>query len=1025
LTDPTITDLYLAWRQAKTALFYERATVGLFDLGRFEDDLEVRLPRLQDKMAGGRWFDGLDIGDVWVVPKRIEEPKKEPDVICVGTSPGGRRQTLDVQTRLTPSAEYAIAEVLYLWRFGPTLDGILSKNSVGYRLEIRRGQIDRGRNNIFEFWPKRYQEFRSVPLDDALIVLRERQRAVTIVSADVAAFYPSVSPAFLLNPAFLNELERAGMDDLVEYRRATTSLIQAIERFQGRAGECLGIPISTGIPIGGLTSRLIANLVLKPLDEYIERRPGLVAYRRYVDDVVIVAENVTNASKRATLAQLLPIVDDANEDTFTIDTTLMNRSGCDLQLQNQKIRVYHLVDEPGAEFLSAVKADFDRLVSRSEAFIDSATLRGDGVSHLIRATEERASPLRVLRNADRTRLERFALSISLKTLDLASTLLSRGEAGRVSRRVMSRVLTVLRSDDNWVEHLDTSRRLLRLAIASDDLESIQDLLRYFQMTTGTSEILQERVETVRYRGVVLETSAARALSSLVVYLLRRQVEAAASGLPPDASIEGIMRWLVGPQMGQWGLENADDLVERARLLGRADLRARDREDDQFSEAWSVKEEGTPAPAWMEGVLPDLRERFESVRVFRDACRHRHDQAWDIPLARLCLATRPPRYFDVSRRLLSDVEMGERGIPSDIFERVIRTVNALRGTQYTDPMGTVETGDRFTIYIPWHAADDDDKPRWTGSTPPLLVLGNLVTQDSAWKVMMRSEPNDHGEGSEMTATRLIGLETVISRAKAVSRAPGLSGRARRPTLLVLPELSVPRRWFRRLAHHIVRNLGLGAVMGLEYLHHRSKPYVLNQAYAVIPGPFQAVLTWPWTKRMPADEEGKQLAKYGLGFMPIPVRHGRVVIKTDWGRFTTLICSELIETRRVADLFARAELVLCPAWNTDTASYDHLVQSVGFQLHAIVAIANNGHYSDCRAWAPYQERWKRDLCRLIERDVNDIVHVKLPLRSLIAFHKGASSEKADTSPEDCIKAGCEPKKPEWKPLPPGWPSPRRRR
>ncbi len=52
---------------------------------------------------------------------------------------------------------------------------------------------------------------------------------------------------------------------------------------------------------------------------------------------------------------------------------------------------------------------------------------------------------------------------------------------------------------------------------------------------------------------------------------------------------------------------------------------------------------------------------------------------------------------------------------------------------------------------------------------------------------------------------------------------------------------------------------------------------------------------------------------------------------------LICSELFEARRVADLLGRANVVLSPAWNTDTASYDLLIQSVGFELRSIIAIA----------------------------------------------------------------------------------------
>lgn len=104
-------------------------------------------------------------------------------------------------------------------------------------------------------------------------------------------------------------------------------------------------------------------------------------------------------------------------------------------------------------------------------------------------------------------------------------------------------------------------------------------------------------------------------------------------------------------------------------------------------------------------------------------------------------------------------------------------------------------------------------------------------------------------------------------------------------------------------------------------------------------------------------------------------------------------------------------LAPSWNPDTASYDHIIQTVGLQLHAIVAIANNGHYSDCRAWALRRVRWSRDLCRLIERDVDAVVTVELPLRSLREFRAthGAPAGQA-----------MEPRNEElgWRPLPPDW-------
>jgi len=146
---------------------------------------------------------------------------------------------------------------------------------------------------------------------------------------------------------------------------------------------------------------------------------------------------------------------------------------------------------------------------------------------------------------------------------------------------------------------------------------------------------------------------------------------------------------------------------------------------------------------------------------------------------------------------------------------------------------------------------------------------------------------------------------------------------------------------------------------------------------------------------------------------------------------LICSELIEARRVADLLGRAQMVLCPAWNPDTSSYDHLIQSVGFQLHNVIAIANNGHYSDCRAWAPRTVRWERDLCRLIERDVNDVVCFDVPLASLLAFQAGdkqavdrfarlrsALAKRDFVGARRALEKLSEEAAGAWRPLPPDW-------
>jgi hypothetical protein len=54
---PTIADLYLAFRQAKIALYFERRGVGLLEIATYEQDLPKNLKTPQSKLAKGKWFD--------------------------------------------------------------------------------------------------------------------------------------------------------------------------------------------------------------------------------------------------------------------------------------------------------------------------------------------------------------------------------------------------------------------------------------------------------------------------------------------------------------------------------------------------------------------------------------------------------------------------------------------------------------------------------------------------------------------------------------------------------------------------------------------------------------------------------------------------------------------------------------------------------------------------------------------------------------------------------------------------------
>jgi len=993
-TNPTIANLYLAFRQAKTALYFERRGVGLLELAKYEQKLPENLRRLGTKVARGKWFDGLKIGETWLVPKRLRATDEEDDgVVRIGAAKQATsKRPVDIQLRLSPHPDFAIVEVLYLWRFGGLLESLLSKTDVlGYRLDLRQQQVVPHRRWFFEYWPKKYHEFRTAPLKVAKSTL-EQDKQTLIISGDLASFYDTVDPSFMLSEEFLAELlnHGASQNDVVDYKLATTSLLGAYKRFLQAVSIRAGIPITVGVPIGALTSRVVANLALAPLDRHIAANSNVLCYRRYVDDLVIVA-SAPNAPQglEATMRSFLPLLPES-DGVLMLDVGALCRNGSEFQLQMAKVRVHHLMGVSGTDFIEAVASDFAKAVSERRAFVDSSTLVGDGVTHLIRAGKAEGSPLRVLRDADRTRLERFALSTSIHSLERVSSLIDHEEARKLVRDSLERVGRVLDAEDNWVADLDVSLRLLKLAISTGDWESAQELLGRMDRVWGTADALRTAATQLYYRDREIKPSKTSPWTSLRNYLHERRLEAISSVLPIGMDAAQIAKKFPGGLRYRTAEVKATMLRRRAEQLAAADLRARDREDDALPTTPKVVLDRD----WLRvdlGTDAELSTRLTTIDEFIQRCSDLGDRAWLMPAARLFLCIRPPSYFDIAHRWLYHVE--DDGFVSDAFERLLAIVNAVRGTKYSNAVGQVIDPSTVSIADFW---DSDPRPDAVSPPDPRIILGNLTVPDSAFLAAATRTTQAPYNTPLRSVARLQGLTSVLDNSTRVARGRGSA-------VLVLPELSLPRSWFRMVSNHVVRFGRFGLIAGLEYLHDKQNAFVSNQVFAVLPGPFASVATWPWTKRLPAREEALQLAKLTppLSFPPQPaISRARTVIKSPWGSLSVLICSELIEARRVADLLGRVDVVLCPAWNPDTSSYDHLIQSVGFQLHSIIAIANNGHYSDCRAWAPRSERWKRDLCRLIERDIDDIVHVDIPLAELVAFHNGS-----------VVKG--------WRPLPPDWP------
>ena len=717
----------------------------------------------------------------------------------------------------------------------------------------------------------------------------------------------------------------------------------------------------------------MANLALSALDRRIASTPGVSCYRRYVDDIVIVAEiekaTPPSTNLRALLSTYMPLL---NTEQLRLDAVSLGRQGTFLELQSRKVKVYDLCGNEGLDFVSAVATDLQRVSSESRQLWDPEIVSHSRLAIRARATEG-ASARRVLREADLKKIANYELSATLASLRTCVSNIDEGDARRISSNALKPIVAMLEDPLRWTARAELFQEALQIALLAADWETVVHLVALTDKSWGTTEALRSSVRALRWRGI--ECNRDKAMNLLRDYLHRKRVESFIAAVPLAVSL--VPQDLHVRYRDK--LVSVLRLVEAGRAFLEADLRTLDREDE-----WLRGHEARGAHHQeLEKHLnySSLSERLEILANFLVWCAAKGDVAWGESAIAVFASTRPPTYYDIASRFFSKPPS-----PLDVavFGDVRSVVNACRGTQYRDDVGAVIASDDVldSVYL------SVDTP---ASTSTRVIVANLNLSDNYWGASLTATP-------DLSFARFEAMAVVLAHAERATWAPSRSGLS--PSVLVFPELSVPRRWVRLLARHTLRTRRYSLVAGLEYSLTRAG--VRNEAIGLFLGPFYSVSAFTWVKGNPASNERSLLVSRGLAFDPAAKLAKKMIIDSNYGRLISLICSELIEARLVSAISGNVELVIAPVWNIDTTTYDHLVQSVSLQTHSYIAIANNSEYSDSRIWGPLKKRHQMNVCRLIQRDQNTVVWADLPLRSLRELHEeGPNSSEAGN----------------WKPLPPG--------
>lgn len=191
--------------------------------------------------------------------------------------------------------ELHLIDILWSMTIGGVFDASLSEDCYGNRLDKGFTKYEESGSyinnnfspNIFEYFYTQYNKWRDKAFSYATEISKHGHN-VAILSLDIQAFYPSLDIDFeeVKNLAVTANAPYSYLTDYLSEILKSYNIILKNKGFKQNDFEI-------GLPIGFISSAILANYALKDLDNFITKKIRPNYYGRYVDDVLLVLQNPT------------------------------------------------------------------------------------------------------------------------------------------------------------------------------------------------------------------------------------------------------------------------------------------------------------------------------------------------------------------------------------------------------------------------------------------------------------------------------------------------------------------------------------------------------------------------------------------------------------------------------------------------------------------------------------------------------------------------------------------------------------
>lgn len=355
-------DIKEAYKKLKTYVYNDNFNLHLrIKLAEFEsdnDDIEKTFQTLLENINNKNISDYVSEIKSYILPKTIKEKENRNNIIRNDSCDLSDNIEIDSYNNyIDAPIEIYILDILWIIKEGLYLiNDKINNNCYGNTLVIDKnnGCVKHG-HYLFNRYFDKYQTWR----DNGIKAAREQSNnnnEVLLICFDIKKFYPS------------SEIDFNKIRNTLHNKNISNKFTDLIEQVYIAYQNIIKPGVkSPQLPIGLLSSGVIANWYLSDFDVALKERFNPIYYGRYVDDIFMVLSNVKPSTNNKNWfdekflygndTPLLKIKNEDNEDTYAI------KNHTNLILNPHKIKIFYF----SPQYPSAILDNFQKQLDENNS----------------------------------------------------------------------------------------------------------------------------------------------------------------------------------------------------------------------------------------------------------------------------------------------------------------------------------------------------------------------------------------------------------------------------------------------------------------------------------------------------------------------------------------------------------------------------------------------------------------------------------------------------------------------------------